>query len=226
MTYTDQQRVDRAVAARTSNLAYLRTQDARKLAGIVGDVLIGLLDRFPLSTGKRRSAHRVEVAVALVVMVLHAPGGVLEAGIPTIADRAGVSERTTIRASGWLRNLCRVLNRPYRGTPGNGVNKYLLPPSVVRDIAERCRAHGRAAASAALAAKRNRDKRRSPVCDTKSLEVPAPPSPGVVVGSSGRVDPVEATRRRLSVLLFGSPDDCPHGVLPSRCAFCKRATRE
>ena len=191
----------RATEFRNRNLAYLRTVDRHRLRGTLDLYVRELIGRLPAVLGTQRAAeHLILTATTLLLLTVTARDGVLVAGIPTIAQAAGTSESTAKRASKWLRNVCRAMNRPKRGRKGDGVNQYALPLAVVSEIANRVRAASKDASRRGLERKRMRDN-ASPGQQVTSTHV-APPSPiGWVCRSDGagvgRAAGVGSGRRRV-----------------------------
>jgi hypothetical protein len=218
-----EQRNVKAQEFRNRNLAYLRTQDRHRLRSILDDYVRELLSRFPAVPGLQRTAeHLIRAAVTLLLLTLLAPGGVLETGIPAIAEQAGVSERTVIRGSKWLRNACRAVNRNYRGRKGLGVDQYAVPFPVVKHITERVRAAAKDRQRKGLERKRIMDDQRKQGQCATSADVASAPIPRRVQVGPGRT---ETTRERV-LRLIGGDDDCEHGNPPHACAWCRRQKQQ
>jgi hypothetical protein len=207
---SDTSNIQRATEWRNHNLTYLRGVDRHRLRGTLDLYVRELVRRLPAIPGTQRAAeHLTLTAVTLMLLVLTSRDGVLVAGIPYIAEQAGTSERTVSRASKWLRNVCRAMNRPKRGRKGEGVNHYTLPLSIVTEIANRVRAAGQ---DASRKGKRMRDK-SSQSATSADVAPPSPPSGGFV----GRMAQALALRRALGQV----GDECEHGAPPGKCALCR-----
>lgn len=212
---SDTKHQQRAAEWRNHNLTYLRTRDRHRLRGILDLYVRELIGRLPAVPGTQRAAeHLILTATTLLLLTVTARDGVLVAGIPTIAQQAGTSESTAKRASKWLRNVCRAMNRPKRGRPGAGTNQYALPLGIVTEIANRVRADYKAASSRSLARKAQQDN-ASPALQVTSEHV-APPSPPPG-GFVGKVAQALALRRALGLV----GDECEHGSPPGKCGICR-----
>lgn len=210
--------IERAEAFRNRNLAYLRTQDRYRLRSILDDYVRDLVRLCPPVKGLQREAeHLLHAAATLLLLALLAPDGVLAAGIPRLVEESNTSTRTVVRASGWLRNACRTMNRPHRGRPGRGVNKYAAPFAIVTEVANRMRDYSRQRQRQGLERKRLRDKESPALRATSAHVAPALPAGKGVVGVGMGLSARLAEQRQRVARLLGTDaqdDDDGSGTAP------------
>lgn len=179
---------------------YLRRQDPRRVESAVTEHVRNLSAAHP--TASRTSPDvMLRAAAAVLLLALLAPGGTIEIGRDTIAERVGgVGTRTVTRSTVWLRNVCRALNRPRRGRHRQGVSIYAAHASTMRAVAARLRREGRRRSRVALdavATRKAQDTRSQPA----TVAQVEPPYPGDL---RGRPDPALLGRGQLQTEPPGS----------------------
>jgi hypothetical protein len=198
---------------------YLHSQHPALMREINDRWVRDLLKLHPVTKGTQRSPeHFILAAVTLLTLTTQARGRILTAGIPDLAEQAGVSASTMVRAGGWLRDVLRALNRR-RGYEGMGVNQYTHTADTLRSLASYVKAYNAERKARGLERKRMQDKASLPLCVTSPQVAPVLPTGKGVVGLRQRV---ADQREQLMRKLGRSEDDCEHGNPPNACAQCRQ----